>query len=475
MASTNTVPSIWEVSDLEAWAYRVKLSDESVATCVGGLVDGPTLVMFQQEELRAMLGNLSLPARHNIWEIIEGLRSLQQASDFSIATESLTTETPDESGGQIPLNIAVAEQGSDAAQQRQVLEDRSLALRLQDACRLSQQTSEDADMARNEQFLKQKLVILSDFDRKYAASLGPCGQRPSIRSPDTAASLLDLAIDAFVKNRANVFVAPNERGVISEEGIEDRANALESLQTISRCNVELRLQERQIIISERFTFQTTSKMYCPTCSRFINLDLVDSSESTRLLCSCGTMLCTSCKTASHDELSCIENRANTTESDDLLFELSCTEGRKRCPGCKIKIFLLKDGWSHTNCANYNHEYCFSCLRPWQEAVSKSKTMPKPSPLLMPRLTSMLKRISKLISKLMTKPSTNTKANTKGNTKGNTKSNTKANIRANIRAIKAITKANIKAKAIKAITKANIKAKAKANTKANTNANTKTTD
>ena len=82
MASTNTVPSIWEVSDVEAWAYRAKLSDETVATRVGDLVDGPTLVILQQEELRSMLGILSLPARRLIWEIIEGLRSQQQASDF---------------------------------------------------------------------------------------------------------------------------------------------------------------------------------------------------------------------------------------------------------------------------------------------------------------------------------------------------------------------------------------------------------
>jgi hypothetical protein len=166
--------------------------------------------------------------------------------------------------------------------------------------------------------------------------------------------------------------------------------------------LELRLEERQ----------TTSKMYCPTYSRFINLDLVDSSESTRLLCSCGTLLCTYI----------IENKADTTESDDILFWFSCTDRRNQCPGCKIMIALLM------NCANYIHEFCFSCLRPWQDGrcssdgcmsmldrnpkrtpkamyktKSKSKTMPKPSPLLIPRLMPMLKRISKFISKLMTKP------------------------------------------------------------------------
>jgi hypothetical protein len=316
MASTTSVPSIWEVSDVEAWAHRVKLSDETVATLVGDQVDGPTLVILQQDELRSMLGILSLPARRHLWEIIEGLRSQQQASNFSALIESLdTAETPDESGGRIQLDIAVVEQGSDATQQRQVWEDHILALRLQDACHLSKQSSEDADMARNEQFLRQfhlqELVIRSDLDRKYAASLALPGQRPSVRSPDKVASLLDLAISDFVKNRVNVVSKLTDRchenagGVMSDEDIEDRANALESLPTISRC-----------------------------------------SKSTGLLCSCGTLLCTSCKTGSHNELSCIENKAAIiTESDDVLFELSCMEGWKQCPGYQIVIESLKHGCS----------------------------------------------------------------------------------------------------------------------------------
>jgi hypothetical protein len=64
MASTNTAPSSWKVSDIEAWARGTKLSDETVATIVGNQVDGQTLVTLQQVELRSKLGVLSLPARH---------------------------------------------------------------------------------------------------------------------------------------------------------------------------------------------------------------------------------------------------------------------------------------------------------------------------------------------------------------------------------------------------------------------------
>lgn len=56
----------WKVSEIEAWAHRVKLSDEMVATPAGDRVDGPALVTLQQEELRSKLRILSLPARQHL-------------------------------------------------------------------------------------------------------------------------------------------------------------------------------------------------------------------------------------------------------------------------------------------------------------------------------------------------------------------------------------------------------------------------
>jgi hypothetical protein len=202
MASTNTAPSSWDVSDVEAWARRVKLSDETVDTLVGNQVDGPTLVSLQEEELRSKLGNLSLPARCHLWDILESLCSQQQLR-------------------------------SDAAQQRQALEDRILALMAHS----------------NEYFRLPELAIA----RNLASFLASRGQRPSVRSPDKIASLLDLAIDAFAKNMST---SPSEikliccglehyRGIVSEEEMRDKVNpfeslppinALESLPPISRCN-----------------------------------------------------------------------------------------------------------------------------------------------------------------------------------------------------------------------------------------------
>lgn len=286
------------MSYIEAWAYRVKLSDETVATRVGDQVDGATLVALQQEELRSLLGILSPPARRRIWEIIEGLRSQQQGSEFSVAIndykmniETLSiAETLDKFDDRIPLDMA-EQLRSDAVQQRQLLEDRVLAFRLQDACHLSEQTSERADMARNEHFRLQELTIRSEVDRKYAAVLAPRGQRPPARSPDEVASLLDLAIDTFVKNRVNVSEVPqrgeiqkltyrgreHERGVMSKKVKEDKANALVSLPTISRCDV---------CYAERISgfFLACNDAYCIHC--MTNLFKAALKDSSRLPLRC---------------------------------------------------------------------------------------------------------------------------------------------------------------------------------------------
>ena len=54
-------------------------------------------------------------------------------------------------------------------------------------------------------------------------------------------------------------------------------------------------------MSER---EASSKMYCPTCNKFINLDYVDAQESTELMCICETVLCIRCKSKSHPRFTC---------------------------------------------------------------------------------------------------------------------------------------------------------------------------
>jgi hypothetical protein len=61
-------------------------------------------------------------------------------------------------------------------------------------------------------------------------------------------------------------------------------------------------EKSRILQSRLEELRSTNKMYCPSCAKFINLDLVDSSQSTELPCDYGTFLCTTCKTAAHDGL-----------------------------------------------------------------------------------------------------------------------------------------------------------------------------
>ena len=113
-------------------------------------------------------------------------------------------------------------------------------------------------------------------------------------------------------------------------------------------------------------------MYCPTCSRFINLDFLaevkwlgegDQEDQGVVLCDCGTNLCPTCGTASHPELSCAVNKAFHTGDDDTLFELASEHGWKQCPRCAIMIEFTH-GCNHMRCTSCRHDFCYLCLSPW---------------------------------------------------------------------------------------------------------------
>ena len=110
-------------------------------------------------------------------------------------------------------------------------------------------------------------------------------------------------------------------------------------------------------------------MYCPSCSSFINLDLIDASESSELCCGCGTMVCTTCKTNSHPGFTCRQNQAIQSGSDELILELSRQEGWKQCPKCSALI-ELRSGCNHMTCSNCSHEFCYRCLRDWDTKESQ---------------------------------------------------------------------------------------------------------
>jgi hypothetical protein len=310
MASMNTAPSSWEESDVEVWGCRVKLSDETVATLVGNQVDGPALVALQQEELK--LGILFLLfLLYLFFEVVTTF--IQNRVNIS--------EVPH--GGHIRLINRGRERERGIVSEEE-MEDKADAL--ESLPKISR-----CNVCYTERISGFSLAC----DHAYCTDCMKNLFKTALK--DTSLLPLRCCAIPIDMNVSGMLLEEEETGVL-----------------------ELRLGE----------IEATSKMHCTTCSRFINLDLVDSSESTELLCSCGTLLCTSCKTGSHNELSCIENKAATTGSDDLLFEISRTEGWKQCPGCEIMI-ELEHGCNHMTCANCIHEFCFKCLRPWQGDLCSS--------------------------------------------------------------------------------------------------------
>ena len=125
----------------------------------------------------------------------------------------------------------------------------------------------------------------------------------------------------------------------------------------------LKRDEAKLILRRVEEKEASNKMYCPSCSSFINLDLIDSSTSLELVCGCGTVICTACKTESHPGLTCRQNQATKSGSDELVLQLSREQGWKQCPKCSVLI-ELRSGCNHMTCASCSHQFCYRCLRDW---------------------------------------------------------------------------------------------------------------
>jgi hypothetical protein len=115
--------------------------------------------------------------------------------------------------------------------------------------------------------------------------------------------------------------------------------------------------------------EAKNKMYCPSCSSFMNLDLVDSTQCSGFNCDCGTLVCTTCKTKSHPGYTCRQNQAIRSGSDELIMELSREQGWKQCPKCSVLI-ELRSGCNHMTCTSCSHGFCYRCLQEWDQKGSQ---------------------------------------------------------------------------------------------------------
>ena len=128
-------------------------------------------------------------------------------------------------------------------------------------------------------------------------------------------------------------------------------------------------QESQVLLQRIIESESNSKMHCPTCTRFINLDVLPADNAIlTLFCDCGTELCTLCQTAAHPNYTCEEYKAGLTGSDKPLFSLAQNKGWKQCPKCLIMIEFVS-GCIHMTCIHCKHEFCYGCLQPWRGSCS----------------------------------------------------------------------------------------------------------
>eukprot|EP00934_Nitzschia_sp_Nitz4_P007557 Nitzschia sp. Nitz4//scaffold247_size31676//23943//25415//NITZ4_007932-RA/size31676-processed-gene-0.21-mRNA-1//-1//CDS//3329543961//7547//frame0 len=126
------------------------------------------------------------------------------------------------------------------------------------------------------------------------------------------------------------------------------------------------LQELQVRVTEK---ESKNHMYCPTCNACVNLEWMGALDSCTLQCDCGAALCARCKTLDHIGLTCEENKAARSGSDDLVLRISKQKGWKRCPMCRTMI-ELRSGCNHITCSSCRHEFCFKCLKHWSDKSGK---------------------------------------------------------------------------------------------------------
>ena len=192
------------------------MSESTITRLSQNEVDGPTLVTLEKDELRSELGIGSLPARRYLWDLIVTLRSYQSSSDHTAAIDVFEEDiellplqgiADVSAGGGMEIDEEVVNKlRRDAAKQRQIISDHMMALRIQSFG--TQQTYEDAELARAEGDRIRQLSIQCEFDQRYAQSLDRRGmERPGVNHEENRAqiaSLFGLSIQACVRNKVNV-------------------------------------------------------------------------------------------------------------------------------------------------------------------------------------------------------------------------------------------------------------------------------
>jgi len=124
-------------------------------------------------------------------------------------------------------------------------------------------------------------------------------------------------------------------------------------------------EERNKFLQAELEVTTKNKLYCPvpTCSKFIQLDKIQTSQFT---CpGCGISLCSNCKTEAHPGVECSRNN-EITPNDSLLLTLVNDKKWRRCDMCRVFI-EHRHGCRHMTCL-CGYEFCYTCGAKWKQCT-----------------------------------------------------------------------------------------------------------
>ena len=111
-----------------------------------------------------------------------------------------------------------------------------------------------------------------------------------------------------------------------------------------------------------------NRIYCanPKCSKFLNSAAgFDASQSQVKCVDCGFVTCKTCKIQKEEN----QHVCGIKDiHDEHAIQKLYNEGYKRCPSCRAFIFLT-EACNHMTCAFCRHQFCFICLRRWQDTYA----------------------------------------------------------------------------------------------------------
>jgi IBR domain, a half RING-finger domain/Zinc finger, C3HC4 type (RING finger) len=174
----------------------------------------------------------------------------------------------------------------------------------------------------------------------------------------------EAAYDLFLLSCGHLFCAECMRNML-RAALDDS-----SLLPILCCDVKvdtsisrqlLHPSEVDLLITKTDEKASKRKMYCPACSCFLNLELVDNTYSKLYLCGCGSRICTACRELAHPQSFC--RKVEFSGPKDL-FDLIQDNGWKQCPECSVIIERIS-GCDHMTCKLCTQQFCFKCMAPWR--------------------------------------------------------------------------------------------------------------